>query len=168
MNRMMSIVLTGVSSDADGKTETINSILAGAAPIENKSVAYPFGFASRSPDGMAQLLLQVGNSPSARVITGHFDPTRPPLNGGESVLYNQFGRVVYVAKDAIRLGSMDADQAFVMGNVFNGLLESLYQSIITHTHAAPGAPPTNVAEFQEQKADYVDNDALLSTIVKGI
>lgn len=167
LGRALFIVLTGQSQDADGNNEQIQNLFSGAATTTPCRVAYPWGFAARTPDNTPQLTLQMGNSPLSRVVAGHFDNSRPSINGGETILYNQYGQVLYLQNGSVRIGSQTASHPYVLGDVLNTFLTAVMTSLIEHTHAGPGAPPTNAADFTSQLADYVTNNADLSQVISG-
>ena len=167
LGRVLNVTMTGNSQNADGQTEQIQSMLIDASTSPAFPVAYPWGFASRTPDATAQLITQIGNSPLAKAIVSHFDPNRPSIAQGETVIYNQFGQQVYLKNGQILLGSMDASQPFILGDKGNTFFNDLLTAIIAHTHPAPGAPPTNIADFEAIQTGTIENDSLLSKVVLG-
>jgi hypothetical protein len=168
MGRMLNVVLTGSSTQADGKaTETINNMLPGLPAIPNRPVAFPWGYNASTPDGVSQLAMQAGNHVFNRMVVSHFDQNRPVVKTGECILYNQYGQIVYLKKGAIQLGSMAASQPFLLGSSTNTFFDELLTAIINHTHAAPGTPPTNVSVFEALQTDTVESDNLLSKEIFG-
>lgn len=166
--RIMHVVLTGVSANADGQAnEDITNMLPGVPPITKRPVAFPYGYNAQTPDKVSQLVLQAGNSPLNRIVAGHFDATRPSINKGEVILYNAFGQQIYLANGKILIGSEGSSQPFVLGTTFNMFIKQLLDLIIAHTHASPGAPPTNAPAFTALETNFVTNNALLSTEVEG-
>lgn len=166
IGRALNIVLTGNSQDADGQREKIQSMLTQAGTTDSFPVAYPWGMASRVPDSTAQLVLQMGNSPMARVIATHFDPDRPKLGTGETVLYNEFGQRIYLKNGKVLLGSEKADQPAVLGTVFQTMMSTVLNAIATHTHTGnvgyPTGPPLNAAAFITENASPIQDGAILS------
>ena len=70
----------------------------------------------------------------------------------------------------IYLGSDKADEPFVLGKVFQKLMQDLLDAIVAHTHIAPGGstgPPENITAFQSLRASPVDDGAVLSDKIVG-
>lgn len=156
------------------------------SPIDGLRSIQPFGVSSRAPDGTDCMQVPVGGDPSHMNVIGHFDPARPAVEKGETMLYNEFGDRIYVSdgviiattpqwvleSDAIFLGSDSADEPFVLGKVFKQFAEDVLQAIAIHTHisALPGyptPPPQNAVTFQTLKASPIQDEAILSDKIFG-
>lgn len=127
----------------------------------------PYGFACRPPAGTPALISPVASDPTHLNIVGQFDLNRPTLNDGEAIIYNEFGQMIYMENGKIRIGSKTSNHNFFLGDLANTFLGSLIDLIVAHTHAAPGAPPTNVSDFNNLKSNNISNNSLLSTEVFG-
>lgn len=134
INRSLHIVLTGISASADGANEDIQSMLAGLPTIPTCPVAFPYGLAAKTPDGVSQLILQGGNSVHNRFVAGHFDAGRPALGGGEVCLYNQYGQQVRLENGKIKLGSASSSEPLLLGKTFQTLMKTILDAISNHTH----------------------------------
>lgn len=79
--------------------------------------------------------------------------------------------VVFAGFTALRLGSEQAAQPFVLGTVFQVFASALLDAIAAHVHtesAVAGgqtSPPTNAATFVALKASPIDDGAVLSSKV---
>jgi len=169
LNRMLGTVLTGLTQDATGTTEDIASLLPGIPNIQDRPVFTPWGYGSRAPNRTTQLVLQGGNSPSNRVIAGHYDKNRPAMNSGETILYNQYGQQIRLENAAIRVGSAQSTDPVPLGNELKDFLTQLVEAILTMTMTGnlgfPTSNPLNASTFTNLKTNFLDNDAILSNLV---
>lgn len=171
LGKNLDVFLTSIASGADGQgNEGYGSILPGTPTIAETPVAFPYGFNARTPNGTSQLVARLGNSPLNRIVTGHFDPSRPALNQGETCLYNAFGQQIRIQNGKILIGNSASSHPYVLGDIMVTFLNSLMDALIQHTHAAPGAPPTNLATFEELQSNYVadgNESEVLSQLIMG-
>lgn len=157
IKRQLNVVLSGVSeSGTDVQKESIGSMYPGMPTIQDRPVMHPFGFASRAPRGVIQVVAKQGNDPTNRIVLGHRDVRRPALNDGEVVMYNLGGYVFKLGADGVTLGNGGATMTFVLGEELVALLKAMLDAIVNHTHPSEGAPPTNAAAFQQLILQYLD------------
>lgn len=86
--------------------------------------------------------------------------------GGLLLMFDESVAAIVLKYGDLRLGSADAAEPLVLGNVFASFAGSLLDAIIGHTHldsigGATGAP-VNIAAFQALKADPITSKAILA------
>lgn len=167
IRRQLNIILPGTAGKTSVSTETINDLYPGMPSIQERPIMHPYGLVSRAPQGTLNVTGRMGDHVGNRMVLGHRDKNRPSLEEGEVILYNEFGQQIYLQDGEIHIGSKTAASPFVLGDVLNAFLKDLLTDIVAHTHAAPGAPPTNAADFTTLKSENLDNDAILSGEVFG-
>lgn len=155
------IMMGKIVSNKDGNRSTVQRT-ATDAKIPNARNIEPFGFRSRAPVGTQALLVPIDGNPSHVNVVGHFDESAPGINDGESVLYNQFGQLVYLSNGKIQIGSKSASENLVLGQVFKTFMASLLQLIADHTHPGIGYPPSTKGDFEALKASPIQDGAILS------
>lgn len=141
-------------------------------PIDNNRKILPFGISSRAPVGTQGLVVPVNGDPTHLVVVGDFDANRPTLNDGESMLYDQFGHVVYCSESKIQIGTKAAAENFVLGQVFKTFANNLLQAIAEHTHIGnlgyETSPPDNAEAFVELQASPINDEEILSDQIFGV
>ena len=173
--RQMNVILPGQSADNDQYSESINNLFPGHPTIPARPVMHPYGLVSRAPTGTFQVVGRQGEHIGNRIVLGHRDQNRPVIDQGSTMLYNQFGRAIYLQQNAVRIGSSTAANPAVTGTELKSLLQSLITLISTHTHVgnlgAPTTAPVEALQFTNLKTQNVDNDKILSQLVfllKGV
>lgn len=156
---------TGTAATVD--TEDIANQYPGMDNIPARPKILPYGVSSIAPSGTLNLVGRVGNHTGNKVVLGHRDANRYPVQTGEVALYNSSGQVIYVSNGKIKMGAGGFGSPFVLGDVLKSLLSSLLSELATHTHPSPGAPPTDAAAFTGFKSNFVDNNKILSQIIAG-
>lgn len=138
-------------------------------PLENIRNIQPFGVSSRAPKDTPVLILPINYDPTHPVSAGHFDEDKPQVNqDGETILYNAYGRVIYLSQDSIQIGSDSADEPLVLGNVFkNNYAKPLLAADKAQTHVSgpPGfltSVPVNIAAYVAVETSPINDDAILS------
>lgn len=169
VRRQVNIILSGQAADNTATTETIENLFPGMPAIENRPVMHPFGISSRAPRGTISVVGRQGDHAGNRLVLGHRDANRPAVEQGEVKLYNEFGQVIYLQEDAIKIGDDETTNPAVMGNELKSLLLDLIEWITNHTHVgnlgAPTSPPVEAAQLATIKSQNVDNDAILSQLI---
>lgn len=164
------VILSGQSGQTTRYTESINSMVAGYPTMEDKPVMHPYGYSSRAPSGTVSIVAKQGNHPGNRVVLGHKDVNRPEINSGDVILYNQYGQEIYLEDGEIHIGKKTSNNPAVVGNELKEMLQELLILLSTHTHVSnvPGAATSNPVEssdFLQIKANFVDNDEILSDYI---
>lgn len=179
IERQLNVILTGSAGATDQFKETISNQFPGMPDIPGRPVMHPYGLVSRAPQGTLSVTGRMGEHVGNRMVLGHRDKNRPSLAEGEVMLYNEFGQQMYVKNGnvilnakKVSLGSAAAAEPFVLGNVFQAMMETVLEAIATHTHAsnvpsAPTSPPLNAAVFEAQKASPVADKVILSDEIFG-
>jgi phage gp45-like len=163
VKRQLNVVLNAEVGETTTDSETINKLFPGGPSITARPVAHPWGFVSRAVQGTISVVAKVGADIHNRMVIGHRDSGRPTdLEEGETCLYSSSGYRVVWRQGMILIGKGDDLEPAVMGTTLNEFLSQLVELIVEHTHAAPGAPPTNQADFTELKTNFLDNDKILS------
>lgn len=160
--RAMNVLTNGTTKGAGQFTETIENLFPGMPPLADRPLVQPFGLASVAPNGTLSFCGRVGDHPGSRYVLGHRDASKPALSTGEAALYSVGGFLVRVFADRIQVGKGDDYQTTVCGEYLAELLDSLLTTLASHTHASPGAPPTQAAQFTSMKSNYVDNEKILA------
>lgn len=169
--RTMNVLLNAVSGETTQETEIVENLFSGMPNTGPRPVMHPYGYASRAPKGITNVVGRQGESYSNRFVLGHRDSNRPgDLNVGEVCLYSSDGTTVlkkiYVRSDTIQLGSSSAANNLVLGDLLNDFLSRLLDLIINHTHIGnlgyATSPPLNSADFVAIKATDVTSEIMLS------
>jgi phage gp45-like len=159
----MNVILSGQAANASNITEDIQALFPGGTGIVARPVMHPYGFCSLAPDGTIQVVARQGEHFANRVVLGHRAADRPTdLESGESVQYSVGGYQVRVQNGAIMIGKDGVYETMVVGNTLVVFLTALLQELAIHTHAAPGAPPTDAEAFTEMKTQYLDSNGILA------
>lgn len=167
VRKQMNIILSGQSENSDNDThgnfsEDILNMFPGMDGITQRPVMHPYGFASLSPDGMIQVTARQGEHTGNRLVLGHRANDRPQdLEQGETCAYSSSGYRIVWKQGAIMIGKGSNLEPLVLGETLNTFLTNFLTYIIAHTHAAPGTPPTNLAQFQELLTTVLETNSIL-------
>lgn len=172
IGRQLNVILTGEASTNTHLIETISKQFPGMPDIPDRPVMHPYGVSSRAPRGTLSVTARMGEHTGNRMVIGHRDKNRPELEEGEVILYNQFGQQIYLQDGEIHIGSKSASEPFVLGNVFQTMMNSLLAAIQSHTHlstppATPTGVPINAAAFAAIQASPIGDSAILSDEIFG-
>lgn len=163
VRKQMQIILSGETANAKTFVEDIQALFPGMAGITGRPVMHPYGFASLAPDGTIQVTARQGDHCGNRMVLGHRAADRPTdLEEGEVCLYSSATFRVVVKQGAVMIGKGNTLEPAVMGTTLNTLLTQLLNAIIAHTHAAPGTPPTNIADFETLLTGTVEANKILA------
>jgi phage gp45-like len=163
IQRQLNIVLFGQAKGADGESESIENLYPGMPTVEKRPVAHPYGLVSRAPDGTLSINVRTGDHVGNRTVIGHRDKDRPkPAAAGETILYSKGGYRIAVQNGQVMIGKGEDLEPLVVGDSLTSLLEDLLDLLAQHTHAAPGAPPTEAPQFLQMKTESVSGDKLLA------
>lgn len=168
--KQLNILVYGVSGAANQDTENIRSLFSANAEMTEKTSVKPYGLSSAPLPGVRSLVARIGEHKNSRVVIGHVDQDRPETSAGNTVLYNAYGAKFRLDALEIRLGSEDADEPLVLGNVLLDFLDQLITAIqsLTVICSAPGnssSPPINVAQFEALRAQFITLQTLISSSV---
>lgn len=161
----------GASTNED---QEIGQVFPGAPKLDKRPVVHPFGLVSRAPQGKLGVTAQVGEHPGARIIIGVRDSARAEiaLEEGEACLYNAFGEKIFLLNGKIAIGSIDADEPNVLGNVLVELLTEILNIIkagnigLTTSPGNPTAPnPAITPQVDALISEYLTTAA--TNIVSG-
>lgn len=117
IKKHVNVILPGEAGTNTVESEDIQNLYPSMPQIPQRPVMHPYGVVSRAPKGTIQVTGRVGDHPGARVVMGHRDNKRPTLESGETILYDQFGHIVYLSKTKMQFGSKASDEPMVLGNV---------------------------------------------------
>lgn len=163
IRRQVNIILSGSTSDTTEATETIDNLFPGMPSIPTRPVMHPYGYASRASKGTISVVGRQGEHVGNRLVLGHRDKNRPTdLSEGEVVVYSFGTYKLYFRNDRVSVGKGDEVETVVVGETLVEVLSSILDAIIVHTHAAPGAPPTNAASFSSIKTVDVESGSFLA------
>jgi phage gp45-like len=164
--RVLLMVARGVIKTVKdtGKIQKMQVLALADEVIDGLDRIQQVGFTSRPKAGaQAVVLFMGGNRDHGVVIATDDGSVRPKdLGEGEAAVYSYGGYQVRVLASKIQIGKAGTWETMVVGEKLAELLGSLLGELITHTHPAPGAPPTNAAAFTTMKADYITNDKILA------
>lgn len=162
ISRQLNILLMAETVGADQFTESIAKLYPGMPTITERPLIQPFGLASKAPNGTQSLVARLGDHPGNRSVIGHRDANKPDVDVGESVVYSMGGYRVWIENDRVSVGKGIETQTVVCGDLLTEFLGDLLSLLAQHTHAGPGAPPTQAPQFTALKTNNIDNDALLA------
>lgn len=169
VRRQVNIILSGQAGTTGQFTETIENLFPGMPSIEDRPVMQPFGVSSRAPRGTISVTARQGEHAGNRLVLGHRDANKPPVQSGETTLYNEFGQQIYLQNGSIRIGNQQTDNPAVVGNEMKSFLLALIDWLLNHNHVgnlgAPTSPPVQAADLSTIKAQNIDNDNILSQLV---
>jgi phage gp45-like len=138
--------------------------------VDKVQVSFPFGFVSNPVAGVKALILNLYGKNYSPVVVGQIDTSRPDVQAGEVMLYNQYGQKIYLKNGKILLGSTAAAEPAVLGNQLKTLLLSILDLINTHQHvsSAPGVltpalDPATIATITNLKASPLNDNGILSS-----
>lgn len=166
IERSLNIILSAQAGDnTKVETETIDNLFQGMASIKERPVMHPAGFVSRAAKGIFSIVARMGSGPTNRFVLGHRDKNRPKdLEEGEARMYSVAGYQVVVKSDGVfLLGAAKEMTPLILGPQSTQFFSDLIDLIVQHTHAASGAPPSNLIDFQNLDASVIQTDSLLST-----
>lgn len=158
----MNVILFGSTSGTTKNAESVDNIYPGQTTLTDRPMIMPYGHVGRAPVGTLNLTARSGDHAGARIIIGHWDSDRPDVEEGEASLYSAEGFQTQAQKAGVKVGKGSDMEFAVVGDTLRAFLTTLLQDIVQHTHAAPGAPPTNAAAFVTLGADNLDNDKILA------
>lgn len=158
----LNIVRNGQVRNAGKDTEDVETSFPGAPTITGRPRVEPFGLTSRAPDGSLSVSLRCGAHPGSIYVIGHRYASRPTVEVGEACLYSADGYQVIARVDRLSMRFGDTEQTMVLGEDAVAFLTDLISLLVAHTHAAPGAPPTNAASFTQLSEANLANDAILA------
>lgn len=165
--RSINLIFSGTAGATTTHTEDIQEYLPGAATLPDRPIMQPYGFASRAAANTLQVVVQQGSHPANLVVLGHRDKDKPSdLAEGESAQYSSGKYQVRVLKGKIQVGKNGVWETVVVGETLEELLKALIQLIADHQHIGnlgflTGKPMTE-ADFLQLKANFLDNDKILS------
>lgn len=168
IKRQLNIILNASAGENTTSTETINQLFPGMPGITARPVMHPYGFVSRAVKGIISVTAKIGDHFGNRLVLGHRDKDRPTnLDEGESAVYSMGGYTIRMKNGKIELGKGEDYEVAVVGDTMVEFLTLLLDHIIAHTHicsvpGAQGAPPLNVADFQDDKANFIANEKILA------
>lgn len=154
--------LVGTVTDSSGIQRVQVSALADEV-IDGLERVQQYGFTGHpKPGSQAVVLFLGGNRDHGVVIACDDGSIRPKdLSAGESAQYS-FGKYqVRVKNDKIQVGKDGTWETIVVGETLAELLGHIIDDLATHTHAAPGAPPTTAATIVLRKTNYITNEKIL-------
>lgn len=163
--QLAAVLMAQVVANKDSNRSTVQRF-ASDSPIPNLRNIQPYGISSRAPKGTSCLTVPIASDPSHINMVGHFDEDRPTTADGETLLYNEFGQLIYLSEGKIQIGSKAAAENLVLGQVFKAYEASLLDAIIAHKHLDSFGyltqPPDNAADFTALKASPIEDEAILS------
>lgn len=172
IKKQVNIILSGSSGTNDQETETISNMYPGMPDIIKRPVMHPYGLVSRAPNATTQVTARQGEHPGNRLVLGHRDSNRPVIGSGETLLYNQFGQMIYLESGKIHIGKKGSSNPVLLGTEVKKMLQDLITLISTHTHniilPLPGTPTTptlQAAQFVTIQTTNVDNNKILSDYI---
>jgi len=137
--------------------------------IQNLRNVQPYGVSSRAPAGTTMMTTPVAGDPSHILMTGAFDPNKPDMSDGETILYNAFGQLIYLKNGSIHLGVKAAAHPVNLGDVIQSVLSQFLADYAAHTHignlGAPTGVPNNAAAAEALKSSPVDDGGINSQVV---
>ncbi len=158
--RQVNVILSGTTQGNTTTTEDIGDMFPGSPTLPARPIMHPWGFVSRAVKGVRSIIGRQGDHPGAKLVLGHRDPTPPSVEEGESAVYSMAGYVVKVGLTSVTISKDDEEHTAVLGEPLVAILSSVLGTLSTHTHAAPGAPPTEAALFIAAKAQVDANEFL--------
>lgn len=163
-----SIMMATVQSN---ESELYSTLTRFATDARNPNIRniQPFGLSSRPPAGVESLLVPIDGNPTNMTTVGQHDANKPKLNDGETILYDQFGHVVYLSETKMQFGSKTSAENMVLGQVFKSFVQSLLTQLAAETHISgvPGFPtsvPVNASAYDALKSSPIDDDMILSDL----
>jgi hypothetical protein len=96
-----------------------SATLTGVVPFgggDRFMTTFPYGFVSAPTPGVVAYFLNLFGSSTGPVILGWYDTNRPSVLPGESIVYNGFGKLIYLATATLRIGSKTASSPVVLGD----------------------------------------------------
>lgn len=167
IKKQANVLLTAKAGKNDKDTESITNMYAGMVNQSDRPIMMPYGLVSRAMPGTDSLVARLGDHPANRYTLGHLDKTRPDVTVGNTTLYNAFGAKLVLDLIKVKIGSEDADEPLILGNVMLDFLGQLLDAIVALTvvSSAPGlpsSPPINLAQFELLKVQFVTLKTLVS------
>lgn len=159
----ITVLTFGQSGENGVNIETIENMFPGSPSIKDRPIMHPFGFVSRAVRGVISVVGKVGNDPSNRMTLGHRDANKPEVDEGEASIYSSEGYQLKAMLDGIRLAKGDKQFALLLGDDVITFLGELVDLISTHTHGAPGTPPSQASQFVQLKTQNLQGKTMLST-----
>lgn len=162
IRKEMNVILSGETAGSATHTESIDNLFPGMPTITDRPVMQPFGISSRAPKKTLQFIGRQGADKTNRFVLGHRDKNKPAVDEGETSVYSVGGYQVRVFNGKIQIAKGTDFETLVVGETLRDFLIALIGEIVLHTHAAPGAPPTNASAFTALQTASLDNDKILA------
>lgn len=163
IEKQLSIILCAETGQNTSQIETIQNLFPGMPGVTDRPVMHPYGYVSRAPQGIINVVARMGSHPGNRIVLGHRDKDRPSdIEEGESAIYSFGGYTVRMLNDRAVIGKEGETETLVVGETLKELLSALLDAIAGHSHPSPGAGPTNTVTFINLKNNYVENDKILA------
>ncbi len=163
VKKQLNIILNANTGTTTTQTEDIDNMFGITPSILGRPIMHPFGFVSRAVQGTVSIIARVGADFHNRITLGHKDINRPSdLEEGETCAYSSSGYRIVFKQGMILIGKGDDLEPLVVGTTLNDFLTQFIKLVIAHTHASPGAPPTNVPDFQELETNFLDDNKILT------
>ena len=181
IKKSMNVVLTGQALLATEQDCSVVNLFPGMQPIEKIPVAHPYGFVSSAIDTTLAVTVRLGEHVGNRLVILHRDTNRPSdINTGETVMYSATGHQVRCELTGIKIGSKNASNPLVLGDILQNYLDAIYTSIqnlynaviagTTALTTVPGSPTapnpliattltTDLANLTTAKLQYSDTPA---------
>jgi hypothetical protein len=170
-NYINMLLINGISDDGTTEDQAFNSQQTAGDTQKKRPVVHPFGFVSRAPSGKNCVLGQFGENIGARVVLGFRDANRAKkdyLEVGECEIYSEpatpfeNSEKVVLKKDKVLLGSENAENPLVLGDILMNLFTELFDLFgqmgqgLTTSPGNPTAPnPTFVAKIEVMRQKYI-------------
>ena len=170
IQRQINVILSGSSGANDQFSEDISEMFPGMPTINQRPVMHPYGLSSRAPSDTLQVVARQGEHFGNRIVLGHRDSKRPPLNQGEVILYNQFGQQIYLESGKIHIGKKSTSNPAPVGNELLAMLTEFINDYKKHTHignlgAATPLTADDVTAAEQLLANHITNKKIVSDYI---
>lgn len=160
-------IITSGSAGANAvTTEDINSLAPGMPTMPRRPIMHPYGFISRAPKGTISVTAQQGDHPGNKLTLGHRDANPPGVDEGESAVYSVGGYRLVAKNGELFVGKGGELEHVVVGETLKAFLLGLLDLLIAHQHIGNlgynTSAPVTAEQFEELKADYIENDKILA------
>lgn len=163
-----SVAMAQVVSNADQLRTTFQRSTT-SPPFSGSRNIQPYGVSSRAPANTPCLTVPVGNNPTNVNMVGVHDPSKPAVDDGETMIYNEFGQAVYLKNGSVHLGTSAASHPVSLGDSLQSILSKFLGYYIANAPEGnlgyPIGPPSNMSDAQTLKASPVDDGTMNSSIV---
>lgn len=136
-------------TDPDSVPRQVQATLGAHETLDRVHHLQHFGFASRPPKGSRGVVLSVTGDRAQPVLVAeaHREHMGPPLSEGESALFGAGDSFIVIGDDGVEIAgdTTVAGDLSASGDVADhrSTIEEIRQWLDTHTHPAPGSPPSN-------------------------